>query len=60
MDRGGPLIGLLMGLGQLSQTELVLKEIVCQNGLLGVEKCIAVGFHFLVVVVVTFEVLTVV
>ncbi|PAV90862.1 hypothetical protein WR25_01396 [Diploscapter pachys] len=41
MDRGGPLIGLLMGLGQLSQTELVLKEIVCQNGLLGVEKCIA-------------------
>ncbi|KAK3878072.1 hypothetical protein Pcinc_017284 [Petrolisthes cinctipes] len=37
----GPIAGLIIGLGQLSQSELTLKSIVHKSGLLGVDKLIS-------------------
>ncbi|ETN84466.1 hypothetical protein NECAME_06869 [Necator americanus] len=36
VEKNGPVLGVLTGIGQLNRTEFVLKEIVNRNGLLGV------------------------
>ncbi|KJH43949.1 ATG protein [Dictyocaulus viviparus] len=43
VERNGAVFGVLSGIGQLSRTKFVLKEIVNRNGLLGVNRCINVA-----------------
>ncbi|CAJ0959444.1 unnamed protein product, partial [Mesorhabditis belari] len=39
-EKDGAVLGVLKGLGKLNRTEIVLKEIICRNGLLGYDRCL--------------------
>uniref|UniRef100_A0A1I7WZ98 Autophagy-related protein 2 n=1 Tax=Heterorhabditis bacteriophora TaxID=37862 RepID=A0A1I7WZ98_HETBA len=43
MEKSGAVLGVLKGIGQLNRTEIVLKEIIHRNGLLGVGRCVNIG-----------------